>query len=660
MPDDASNPPTTASSNESQHWEVLSCGADVWRHQLPEYPFDIVYDIYTSIDGSPSPLRASLWYGKREDSNDSIKDLIAALEFNSSIPDTRAKWHYNYTGLPPLLRAHILREVMGWRETRLERYFQQHPEMAVQYGFAETTDNDGIQPAPPKQSRLWELWTDSFPETTKAFCRVVAKEVVRVARENNIPAPDEVFQPEATDATSKRSETRLITEKTEEVWKQAKPFVTDTFYLKRAENTSIHENAFWEQHAYMGMRENMYAQSGQHSFFIDSQRDRTPSASNHRYQMGKLTVEEIRSMLHEATRMLIARARHNAELVGKLWAAIDITKGNPWTGQIERSEDNSITEDWLLGYKDGEVYYQWATIQIVGYDIPLVLDAVPVKRGMKRADIVDSLLENALDLVDDIELVMMDREFDREGVKDACEKHGVYYLNGARKFQSERATCTRLRRAGRTVHIEEDRVEDGPNRKRMFLPSSKDTTPEIEDTEEPQESDSEKPSIREEMREELADLGISLEEDDDRHGFGSVVDEVRDDEANKPTPGNDEDVQAYVLFETNHPSVTIDEGDSEKERIHMVERMVRRYRHRWGIENGYKQIKTFRVRTTSKRHTYRFFNFAFACVLYNVWRLVDLLVKLAIEGENATYSPRVDANQFLTVAKKFYGLDPPD
>ena len=55
-----------------------------------------------------------------------------------------------------------------------------------------------------------------------------------------------------------------------------------------------------------------------------------------------------------------------------------------------------------------------------------------------------------------------------------------------------------------------------------------------------------------------------------------------------------------------------------------------------------------------------FFNFVFACVLYNVWRLVDLLVKVAIDGENRSYAPRVDANQFLTVAKQFYGLNPPD
>jgi putative transposase len=42
------------------------------------------------------------------------------------------------------------------------------------------------------------------------------------------------------------------------------------------------------------------------------------------------------------------------------------------------------------------------------------------------------------------------------------------------------------------------------------------------------------------------------------------------------------------------------------------------------------------VRTTSTERDYRFFNFAFACVLYNVWRLVDPLVKLAIDGENTS------------------------
>lgn len=77
------------------------------------------------------------------------------------------------------------------------------------------------------------------------------------------------------------------------------------------------------------MWEDMFAQSGHKSFMIDSERDRTPSASNHRYQLKKHSIEEIRSMLRETTRELIARARRNSELVGKLTVAIDITKGAP-------------------------------------------------------------------------------------------------------------------------------------------------------------------------------------------------------------------------------------------------------------------------------------------------------------------------------------------
>ena len=124
------------------------------------------------------------------------------------------------------------------------------------------------------------------------------------------------------------------------------------------------------------------------------------------------------------------------------------------------------------------------------------------------------------------------------------------------------------------------------------------------------------------------------------------------------------DTGETVVFETNHPYVTAGDADDQqmdgKAFVHMIERLIRWYRRRWGIENSFKKLKHFMMRTTSTERDYRFFNFVFACVLYNVWRLVDLLVKLAISGENRTYAPRVDANQFLTVAKQWYGLDPPD
>ncbi len=111
---------------------------------------------------------------------------------------------------------------------------------------------------------------------------------------------------------------QLVAEKTDEVWQQAKSFVTDAFVLDRGPNWQIHENAFWEQHAYLGMREDMHARSGPASFSLDTTRERIPTGSTHRYQIGKHSVDDIRSMLHNTTRMLIARARHHAELTGKL------------------------------------------------------------------------------------------------------------------------------------------------------------------------------------------------------------------------------------------------------------------------------------------------------------------------------------------------------
>lgn len=108
--------------------------------------------------------------------------------------------------------------------------------------------------------------------------------------------------------------------------------------------------------------------------------------------------------------------------------------------------------------------------------------------------------------------------------------------------------------------------------------------------------------------------------------FSRLLADIRREEAveqRKQNAQNGEvDTTETIVFETNHPDVTaceIDDGRMDaKIFIHMIERMIHRYRHRWGIENGFKKQKHFMVRTTSTERDYRFFNFAFACVLYNV------------------------------------------
>ncbi len=79
------------------------------------------------------------------------------------------------------------------------------------------------------------------------------------------------------------------------------------------------------------------------------------------------------------------------------------------------------------------------------------------------------------------------------------------------------------------------------------------------------------------------------------------------------------------------------------------------YGYRWEIESGYKSIKRFMGATTSKHFGLRFFYFAFACLLYSIWRAVDLLVQVELTGEYE-HSPIVTADNTLTLLKKETGI----
>lgn len=75
------------------------------------------------------------------------------------------------------------------------------------------------------------------------------------------------------------------------------------------------------------------------------------------------------------------------------------------------------------------------------------------------------------------------------------------------------------------------------------------------------------------------------------------------------------------------------------------------YGYRWETESGYRSIKRFTAATTSKDFGLRFFYFAFACLLYSIWRAIDLLVQVELTGEYE-HSPIVTADNILILLKK--------
>lgn len=79
------------------------------------------------------------------------------------------------------------------------------------------------------------------------------------------------------------------------------------------------------------------------------------------------------------------------------------------------------------------------------------------------------------------------------------------------------------------------------------------------------------------------------------------------------------------------------------------------YNDRQEIEAGYKQVKRFMAKTTSTDFVLRFFYFAFACLLYSLWRLIDHLVQVCFT-DTFTDDPWVTMHDVLTSLKKHTGI----
>ena len=62
----------------------------------------------------------------------------------------------------------------------------------------------------------------------------------------------------------------------------------------------------------------------------------------------------------------------------------------------------------------------------------------------------------------DVDLVMMDRGFDSEAVKDTCEESGVRYVNPTRIFTNsdETETIAWMYRNGKRFHVTEEKADD--------------------------------------------------------------------------------------------------------------------------------------------------------------------------------------------------------
>lgn len=494
----------------------------------------------------------------------------------------------------------MLKHVLGLSsDAALHRRLRTDPYLLGRLGFN----------AIPDQSTLWRAQHRRFTDNLLAAVRNAARELADVARDHGLDAPGPTDhsddEGDADHRDGRLADQSPVVERAQDAVDHAREYAFPHFSLDRTDNSCIPESAFWALQSFAAVRDGMHVNAGADAFRAQSRRDVTPGGETHRNHVRDQSTADYRQMFQHAVSELVGEAKARSAFSREVDVAIDITTSGRFYGQRDGIETD------VYGTKGGDYAYQWAAVQVVAGGPPLVLDARPVRKGETRGEVVADLLDAATDHVA-LDTVMLDREFDSAEVKTACEQYGARYLNPKRKYASEKAAEERLARAEKTVHVEEQQtVVTGETRKQVFVPSRRASDDEAGDV------DEERREYRQQLWSEMADeLGLDLDDGDERM-FADVGNWFSQDHETNDSAGS------YAVFETN---IGMDVGATGRGLVHEVSSVVRQYRRRWTIENAFKSIKRFMVPTTSRSPTLRFFNFLFATLLYDVWRLVDLLV----------------------------------
>jgi len=536
--------------------------------EWPVYDSTPLYD-RSSLAGLESDIRtvSEAWFD--HDAHTSVKQFVCTvpLAYFRFAPHDCYGDSTRYE-MVTLFRVFLLKELHGWdHETALVEYLDSHPALCERLELGTV----------PNQSTLWRSWNERFTRDLREAVQKAARTILIKAENAGVAVPREPERSLPTrgdDAGESDPVDRAILDNAETITEHISRVVFPAFSLDRGDGCEIHENAYWDLQTYLGLRESLAANEGARSFIHESTRDRTPLGHAHCEHLRNLSIEQIRGMYRQAVGRLLDELAATEEFFRAGVVAIDITEADPFTG------DRSGHEDEIIGTKEktDEYAYQWATVQLVGNAVPIVLDARPVRKGETRREIVEDLLDSAQEFVH-VDEVLMDREFDSQRVLKAVADRGLKYVVPKRMQTSERAQAKRLLKRDQDYYTTDRKLHLGSD-------------------------------------EWLATTMVYLRnEDSDRTDYGQ-----------------------YAVFMTN------DQAGAVKE-----------YTYRWEIESGYKSIKRFMAATTSKDFGLRFFYFAFACLLYSIWRAVDLLVQVELTGEYE-HAPMVTADNTLTLVKKETGI----
>lgn len=479
-------------------------------------------------------------------------------------------------------------------------------------------------PRLPTQQAISYIWRNRLSLADRRAIKATASAIQEVASDHDIISEGEPrLDPETVD------DTEITDAHIMDAVETARQRGLDEFDSKRASNATFEDLVFFERQAYLNMADRgttTRSVGATQRFARLSDRAETPHPDTHLRTMKqtatppkqtKLTEyangrrptdwqrirDEVLTPFHRGVETILDEVRENGGLREPAIAAIDIT---PWPVYASpyRDDDNVAWDDESVIVNGEKRYprvdypemvhglkgkhergYAMATITIVGEDTPIVLGIEPVRR--------DSAWESG-DAGDT----------SQERIVEQLLKQAEQHVDIHKVF------CDRA--------FDANGVRDAIDRHDMtYLIPKRTYEAEIEDIEELE-------------RESVTGVGVVRNVPhgyEDRVHTGSIM----------YVPSTKDDGH-HAVFTTNRDVP-----------LEQVQGFTGQYTHRWAIENEYKTIKQhFLPTVASMDYRVRFLYFVIGVVMYNVWRVMNLLFRDTVEVHLGEYPP-IPAGEFIEI-----------
>ncbi|WP_096396404.1 transposase [Halorubrum trapanicum] len=399
-------------------------------------------------------------------------DLATAFEnidhSIDAIEDGYPAWHPAPLSFRAMVLAFIFMEITGVSYAAFTRRLTRQPEVATLLGFSRV----------PDESAFSRAWRNRFDDAVHEYVQTAAHFVVKEVHDFDISAPEvrpkaEIVDDTQEDADSAEDES-FSQDEIVQTTRLARDHAFDHFESDRAANASYEDTRFFELQTYMGMVSCGTAQ-GAARFQYRRGAEYGPHGDTHLRAVKQFEPQELVDGFNELTDRLLSVIASEASFRRPVTAAIDITTV-PYYGDVEEMP-------MVSGTKDGEGRaFKFATLSIIGRNIPLVLAVEPVCESSAWDEnppnqihrVVRRLVQRAKEHVP-IETVLCDREFDSMRVLQTLSNLNVNYLIPKRITSSERDVIEQMDEDDQEVAVESAsvHVEAGSHPMRfLYVPST--------------------------------------------------------------------------------------------------------------------------------------------------------------------------------------------